>query len=106
MLEILLYILIGSAAGVLAFFSCMYIWDVRFQKVPTYAAGEEVKKEKPVLTDSSSSLYIPPEPELRSSIPLQFHELNLSTEKHVVGSFIDVARKVDGVKTSQRIFLN
>lgn len=105
MLEIFLYILVGSVAGVLAFFSCMYIWDVRFQKVSTLTP-EEAQEMGSKESDSSPPLYIPPEPELRSSIPLQFHELSLSTEKHVVGSFIDVARKVDGVKTSQRIFLN
>ena len=105
MLEIFLYILIGSVAGVLAFFSCMYIWGVEFQKTPTHVT-EEITKENAVL-NTSSSLYMPPEPELRSSIPLQYQEISLAAKQNIDdGSYIDVDRKVDGVQTTQRIFLN
>ena len=109
MLEIILYILIGSAAGVLAFFSCMLIWDVEFKQ----ATGHPDTTEK-IVKDTVSAgpignpvPYLPPEPALRSSIPLQYQKIELTTEKRIVtGSYIDIERKLDGVPTTQRLFLN
>lgn len=109
MLEILLYTVIGSVAGVLTFFSCMIIWEIDFKKISSDPADQSTKDEDNAIPDES--LYVPPEPALRSSISLQHQEIGLFGEQVknkdiIIGSFVDVERKVDGAKTFQRVFLN
>lgn len=110
MLEIFLYILIGAVAGVLSFLSCLFIWDIEFkQSVSSESASaqEEPKGQKAEAANTETGLYVPPEPALRSSISLHHEEIALTDEKKIIsGSFIDVERKVDGVNTYQRVFLN
>jgi hypothetical protein len=109
MLEVFLYILIGAAAGVLSFMSCVAIWDIEFKKSTGRSTDtpEYTKEQKTELPVTDSSLHVPPESAVRSTLPLHQQEIALTDEKYMIsGSFIDVERKIDGVKTAQRVFLN
>lgn len=105
MVEIFLYILIGSIAGVFAFVSCMLIWNIDLRKTtPEITVQHEEHQEDAA---SQNSYYTPLENEMRFSIPVSHEEISLTNDNDFVsGSFIDMERKVDGIQTYQRFFLN
>lgn len=105
MFEIFLYIAIGSVAGVFAFVSCMIIWDVDLKKDTPEISIQHSESEKQTTTENS--IYTPLGNEMRFSIPVSHEEISLSSDNDfIAGSFIDLERKVNGVQTFQRFFLN
>ena len=105
MMEILLSILIGSVAGILAFICCMLIWGVDLKKVFHTIKKLSAEDELPTETeDFNSSVTDSP---LRLSIDIQQQELALAKEGAIIiGSYIKIERNLDGMQTSHRIFLN
>lgn len=105
MIETLLPIIIGSVAGVLSFITCIAIWGIDLTNLFNKFTDQNISQYKSVLREEHPP--IPPGSLLRLSIDIKQQELALTKEgTTVVGSYINIERNVDGMQTSQRVFLN
>lgn len=105
MMETLLSILIGSAAGVFTFICCMLIWGVNLKRVFLTVKELSANDNLPSGTEEFSSSIT--ESPMRLSVDIKQQELALTKEGAVIiGSYINIERNLDGMQTNHRIFLN